>query len=33
MYLPTFYKVTNELLVFKGKRYASWMAPVALWGK
>jgi len=32
MYLPTFYKIFNERIIFNLKRYSGYGAPVALWG-
>lgn len=32
MYLPTFYKLGNEVIAKRLIRYGSWGAPAALWG-
>ena len=32
MYLPSFYKMTHEIMAFKSKRVIGYAAPAALWG-
>lgn len=33
MYLPTFYKLANETMLFNVKRLSGVLAPVTLWGR
>jgi len=32
MYLPTFYKLFNERVLFNMKRYSGYAIPLTLWG-
>lgn len=32
MYLPTFYKLFNERVIFNLKRYTGYGVPITLWG-
>jgi hypothetical protein len=33
MYLPSFYKVFNERVIFNMKRYSGFALPISVWGK